>query len=420
MGALSRKQVETFARGKGVTDVDAFFGALDKGNLWDFARRLLDLDWLVGFWRAHGGLGRLADMLALSLRKRLLETDPQRARKDPINVERGLEALERIGAALVLQGLSDVAVPDSSLDLTESRRALVLAEILPDWSGVDRTRLIGRAVFDPASAGLARLHNDNQGGVRSYLTARWLKRMIDANRPKSVVRDLLFATTYGVRLVIPSMRQTAAWLSLWSADVAREVIARDPGLLMDAGDPSSLSLAIREQVLKMVVKQVVGDEEFDIPDRDSLKRFALPDMAPCIRDLWTAHGGSPAVRELLLLMIWLGELASCADLAVAASFGTHTDRHSQVFSGRALTAVASDADKRRYAEYVRNHSGTLRSVVVWDAVEALFPMILSVDEFLLILKSIDVIDRSGGLGLDYLGPNLVDRLDSVTHVEQLV
>lgn len=420
MGALSRNQVETFTRGKGVTDVDKFFGALDKGNLWDFARRPLDLDWLVGFWRAHGDLRPLADMLALSLRGRLLETDPQRARKDPINSERGLEALERIGAALVLQGLSDVAVPDSSLDLTESRRALGLAEILPDWSGVDRTRLIGRAVFDPASAGLARLHNDNQGGVRSYLTARWLKRMTAANCPKSVVRDLLFATTYGVPLVIPSMRQTAAWLSLWSADVAREVIARDPRLLMDAGDPSSLSLAIREQVLKVVAEQVVGDEEFDIPDRDSLKRFALPDMAPCIRDLWTAGGGSPAVRELLLLMIWLGELTSCADLAVAASFGTHADRYSQVFSGRALMAVASDADKRRYAEYVRDHSGTVRSVVVWDAVEALFPMILSVDDFLLILKSVDGIDRSGGLGLDYLGPKLVDRLDSVAHTERLV
>jgi hypothetical protein len=216
------------------------------------------------------------------------------------------------------------------------------------------------------------------------------------------------------------MRQTAAWLSLLDVDVAREVISRDPRLLMDAGDPSSLSLAIREQALKAIAEQAAGSEEFDIPDRDSLKRFALADMAPCIRDLWTSHGGSPAVRELLLLMIWLGELTSCADLAVAASFGAHTDRYSQVFSGRALMAAASESDKRRYAEYIRDHCGNVLIVLVWDAAEAMFPTILSVDEFLLILESIDVNDQRDSLGLEYRGPKLIDKLDSITQIERLL
>ena len=100
------------------------------------------------------------------------------------------------------------------LDLAGRRPGLDLAEILPDWSGEDRTRLINRAVFDPASAGFARLHNDNEGSVRSFLAARWLKRLTDENCPKAEVDALLFATTYRVPLVIPSMRQTAAWLSL--------------------------------------------------------------------------------------------------------------------------------------------------------------------------------------------------------------
>jgi hypothetical protein len=420
MGALDRGQIDAFARGKGVANVDVFFLELDKVNLWDFARRPLDLDWLVGYWRTHGALGSLADMLDLSLRQRLLEPDPQRARTDPIDADRAMAALERIGAALVLQRLQDVTVPDSGLDLAAGRPALNLAEILPDWSGEHQTRLINRAAFDPASAGFARLHNDNQGIVRSFLTARWLKGLTKANCPKAVVDDLLFATTYDVPLVIPSMRQTAAWLSLWDPHVAREVIARDPRLLMDAGDPASLRQSVREQVLKAVVAQVIDDEEVDIPDRDSLKRFALPDMAPCLRELWAAHDDSPAVRELLLLMIWLGELTSCADLACEASFGTYSDRYSQVFSGRALMATASGAEKRRYAVYVRDNAGEVPSVLVWDAVEALFPTILSVDDFLLILKSVDVTDRSGGLDLDLLGPRLAQRLGSAAQSERLI
>ena len=51
MAALDRGQVEAFARGKGVANVDAFFLELDKANLWDLARRPLDLDWLVGYWQ---------------------------------------------------------------------------------------------------------------------------------------------------------------------------------------------------------------------------------------------------------------------------------------------------------------------------------------------------------------------------------
>lgn len=420
MAALDRRRVEAFANGKGVANIDAFFNSLDRFNLWAFARRPLDLGWLVEFWSTHGTFGPLEKILDLSLQQRLLEPDLQRARKDPIDSDRANKALERIGAALVLQDLRDIAVPDSGLDLGAGRPALELAEILPDWSGEHRARLISRAAFDPASAGLARLHNDNQGAVRSFLAARWLKRLMEANSSMSVVMDLLFATTYGVPLVIPSMRQTAAWLSLWSSHIAHEIVERDPRLLMDAGDPGSLKLAVRDQALKAVLRQVVDDDEFDIPDRDSLKRFALPDMVPSIRDLWLEHGGSAAAREVLLLMISLGELDSCADLAVSASFGRHSDRYTQVFSGRALMAVASNMEKRRYAEYVRDHAGTILSVLVWDAVDTLFPTVLSIDDLLAVIKSVDLTDSSDGLGIGYVGPKLAERLDSATQTERLL
>ena len=420
MATLDRSQVEVFARGMGVTDVDAFFAALSQSNLWDFARRPLDLDWLVAYWRTHDGLGALTEMLDLSLRQRLTEPDPERMRTDPIDTERAIGALERIGAALVLQGLRDIIVPDGALDLADTRPALHLGKILPDWSGDHRTRLISRAVFDPASAGLARLHNDNDGSVRGFLTARWLQRLMSAGRARSMVADLLFRDIYGTALVIPSMRQTAAWLSLWSPAISLEIIRRDPRLLMDAGDPASLSLDIREAVLRAVIVKAIDDETFDIPDRDSLRRFALPDMAPCLRALWRQHGASPAVREVLLLMIWLGEIHSCGDLAVGAAFGAHADRYTQIFAGRALMAAGDDADKHRYARYVRDNAGSLLSEIVWDAIETLFPEILSVEDLIAILKVIDVTYRGGGLGLDYHGPKLVERLGSVAQTESLL
>jgi hypothetical protein len=136
MGALDPGQVETFARGKGVGNVDALFlRELDNANLWHFARRPLDLEWLVEHWQASGAFGSLAAMLELSLQKRLVEPDLQRAPSDPIDADRAMAALERIGAALVF----------------ERRRTSLCQTVISTWSAVgagsigrDPARLVGR------------------------------------------------------------------------------------------------------------------------------------------------------------------------------------------------------------------------------------------------------------------------------------
>ena len=303
MAGLDREQVKGFASGKGIADVPAFCRAMDKSNLWSLARRPHDLDWLVQYWGKRKEFGPLAVMLELGLKGRLVESDPRRGRNDPIDATRAMEALERIGAGLVLQRVRDIAIPEASLDLSDRRSGLDLAAILPDWTGQHRARLITRGVFTPASAGLTRLHNDNEGVVRGFLAARWLKRLITANCPNAAVTDILFATIYDEHLVIPSMRQTAAWLSLWSSATAQEVISCDPQLLMDAGDPASLPLSVRKQALRAVVERIKQDTELRRPNRDSLQRFAMPDMVPCVRSIWNEHGDAPAVRQLLLFMI---------------------------------------------------------------------------------------------------------------------
>lgn len=419
MAALTPEQVEIFARAKGVKDTAVFSAALGKSDLWFLARRPLDLDWLVGYWRKNGKFGPLAEMLQLSVQERLQE-DPRKARHDPLAVDRGMNALERIGASLLLGRLTDIVIPDSSISLVSEAPGLDLAEVLPDWSGEDRAHLLSRAVFDPASAGRARLHNDNEGNVRSFLAAQWLRRLVVGGCPQSAVTRLLFSKKYGVALVKPTMRVTAAWLSLWDDSVARGVVEREPLLLMDAGDPGSLSRAVREKVLRCVAERVATDSDFEIPAHDSLKRFSAGDIAPCVLELWGRYRESAAVRKLLLLIIWLGQLRECAGIALSASYGVYADRSTRVFSGRALMATATDEEKRRYAEYVCRSCASLPGVVVWDAVEALFPRLLTVDDLLSILAVPSSTKRDDGVGFDYLGPIMVERLESMSDVERLL
>jgi hypothetical protein len=134
--------------------------------------------------------------------------------------------------------------------------------------------------------------------------------------------DMLFANSYGLDVVKPSMRETTAWLSISNEDVAREATRRDPALLLDAGDPASLSTELRGNVLKRLVEQMTSDgPELPILDPDSVKRFSRSDIANVIRTLWTSHQAHSEVRLLLLRLVMLGELKDCGALAADAALG---------------------------------------------------------------------------------------------------
>jgi len=213
MAGLDKERVRRFAAAKAVPNLDSFLSQVEDANLWQFARRPLDLDWLVQFWLTHRRLGSLAEMLQECLVERLNESNLDRARLDDLDAKRALSAVERIAGAMIFGRRETIAIPDTEISVSDKIGALEIVDVLPDWSAKDQERLLSRAVFDPATFGRARLHNDNQGVVRCYLTASWLRRLRRSNLSQRRLFDLLFADQYGIQLVRPSMQQTAAWMA---------------------------------------------------------------------------------------------------------------------------------------------------------------------------------------------------------------
>jgi hypothetical protein len=421
LASLDGARVRMFAQAKGASNLDALMAEIDASNLWRFARRPLDLDWLVQFWKTNGRLGSLAEMLATSLRERLHESDPVRARRDAINISWAEKAMERVGAALVFGRTTTLCIPDSEIVLSGPNPAFDLRDVLPDWSGSARARLLARPVFDPATFGRVRLHNDNEGVVRAYLAARWLHRLRSENLSRTGLFNLLFAEVYGTQLVKPSLQEAAAWLAIWDPDVAREVIHREPYLLLTAGDPASLPPDVRASALARVVERMVAnDEHLPLLDYDSVKRFARPDIGPVIRQLWPVHKNHEQARDLLLRLIWLGEVHECANLAAEAAAVQSGSRHDQVIAGRAFIATADDAKKAAYVARIMRDCASRPPTVVWDAVETLFPSILGIDDLLTILSRVDVTDRDGGIGFQWQSPGLISRVDAPADLERLL
>lgn len=421
MAPLDTDKVRTYAAAKNVAELDSLINAIEVANLWDFARRPLDLDWIVRYWRDHRRLGSFTQMIEASLRERVREVDPDRARRDPLDAERAQRGLERIGAALVFGRQTTIAIPDKDAPIDDTQPKVTIDDVLPDWPSKDRMQLLTRPTFDPATLGRARLHNDNEGVVRAYLAARWLHRLRQANLPRRRLHDFLFSRIYGVELIKPSMLETAAWLSLWDESVASEVIRRAPFLLFTAGDPASLAQATRQAVLTALIARMRRDEEIPRLDLASLARFAQPDIAPALRAIWETDKVNAEIRRFVLRLIWLGKLDECADIAEAATFSQFPDLYTAINAGRALLATGDDRQRTNYIKHIKQNCASIPSAVVWEAVEDLFPRLVSIDELLAILAVVRLGDgEGGGFNLDWHGAELVAKLTSATDLTKLI
>jgi hypothetical protein len=423
LSPMSPTQVEIYAQARGVTDVASFVEAVEAGNLGTFVRRPMDLDWLVAYWSREGQFARFETMLEANLRQRLKEPDNHRRRGERFSEETGLRALERIGAALVLGRADEIVIPDRDASQSQSARALALDQILPDWDHAQQVELLNRPVFDPAREGHVRLHNDNGGEVRAYLAARWLHRLYakgDGHLSVAAMMRLLFSTSYDVPLVKPSMRATAAWLSLWVPAVRERVLAVDPRLLMDAGDAAGLPRSAREQALERWTEEAKDAQHIGLPDRRALARFAQFDLAAKVRTLWKLHEGEPAARSFLLFAIQAGKLVDCADLAESAATCDGIDEDGRTYGTLALLDVGNDEALGRLARYVHANANGTSASIVWRVVEALYPRYITDDELLDIMRDTYKADNRQIERFEYVAPTLANTLDQPDRIEYVL
>ena len=421
MAPLDPDRVREYATAKNAPELDALINAIESANMWDFVRRPLDLNWIVGYWRIHRHLGSLTEMIEASLRERVKENDTDRGRHDTLAGERAFHGLERIGAALVFGKQATIAIPDKDAPIQDMGTAIVIDDVLPDWSPEDRVQLLTRPAFDPATFSRARLHNDNEGVVRAYLAARWLCRLRRVNLSQHSLDELLFSQTYGINLVKPSMQETATWLCLWNESVATEVIQRAPFLLFSGGDPASLPLQTRQDALEAQIERMRLGEEIPMLDTDSLRRFAQPDIAPVLRTIWDTNKKHLEISQFVLRLISLGKLHGCADIAYASSLGEYQDIYTATVAGRALLAVGNARQKQDYADYIKKNYKSISPAIVWHAVDDLFPQLIGIDNLLTILATIQLGDgERGGFNLEWHGDKLSARLKSAADLTRLI
>jgi hypothetical protein len=219
-----------------------------------------------------------------------------------------------------------------------------------------------------------------------------------------------------MQLVIPSMQAIAAWLALWDDDIRREMMAREPEILL--GDSESLPYGERAQLLRAVVK-LYGDGGWRGLDihADGIQQFADPILARVVRELWDTKPTSPDVTELLLEIIWRGSIEECSDIAYAAAFDASQPATQRVFAIRALAVCGRNDSLHELRDGILREPGKWPEQVVDAIAKDLFPTALSVADLITLIQTRDRPKRSTS-GFSWTMRVIVEEIDSLYHSQR--
>lgn len=388
---LSPEQCRRLAQEAGVEDMDGFMDGIVRMGLDDFAERPGDLLDLVEYWKSYHRFASLSDMVEHSIQKKLRERDPYRLDNAALSIQKAREGAERVAAALTLGKTFTIRTPGHSSDPHRTAGALDPAAVLTDWTDAERSALLRRGIFAPATYGRVRFHHRS---TQEYLTARWLERLLLANCPQGEVWHCIFAERYGVETVVPSLRPAAAWLALWRPSIRDEIIRREPIVLLQQGDPGSLPIPVRECLLAAYADKHAAAEITDTKmDRRAMWLFGDQALADAIRKAWHTNPHRD-FRWKLLCFIEVASIKECADLARAVACDRSADDYDRMIAVEALKACDDQEGLAEVAHLVMQTPSAWSGRLAYRLATVLFPQHLSVQDLLTLIAESKDIARS--------------------------
>jgi hypothetical protein len=388
---LNRKSFETalkkFSRDLGRAVERAFIFVSCRVTDWKIRedRQLIEAVLPADYWNGHSRFARLAEMVEYNISRKLGEADAYRPDNNALTPDQAREGAERIAAALTLGKSFTLRAPRHDPDPSLAAGALDPALILKDWSDAERNALLRRGIFAPSTYGRIRFHHRSS---QEYLTAQWLDRVLRTNCPREEIWNLIFVERYGVETLVPSLRPAAAWLALRHPDVREEILRREPLILIRHGDPGSLSLEVKEQLLLAYArKHAKAEIADDSLDHRALWLFSEPGLADAISQAWRMNVRADFHIDLLRI-IREGKICDCVDLARKESLNETVARDfHRIIAVQALRECGDTKGLVAVAKRLVKKRASASPRIASEFAKALFPKYLSVADLLAIMDA---------------------------------
>lgn len=391
---LDNDQRRLFAKERGVIELDEFCHAIWQHGLENLAERTGDLEGMVSYWQTHKKFGSLSEMTEHALKQKLTERNSHRPDNDTLNPKKAREGAEQIATALTLGKTFTLQAPDSPL----SADVLNPKNLLPEWTDAERNALLRRGIFAPASYGRVRFHHRS---TQEYLTAQWFKRLLNQGCPRQTIFDLLFTDIYAVETVVPSSKPIAAWLALSEDDIHDEILKRDPLILIQHGDPDSLPISTRCQLLHEYAKKyATGDIANDSLDHRALWMFAHDGLADTIHEVWQ-RCDLYDFRGDLIRLIREGKIAACTNLVAQIAADTNAHDYHRIVAIQALTNCKDQATLTTLAHNLIHDALTISVRLAVGFARELFPDYLTVEQLITLIADTPPPVRNSTEGFAY-------------------
>lgn len=402
---LSDVQIIEFAKVQGVEDPVALLDDLRKRNALEFARRPQDLIELCADWREHMRIRVHRDQVAANVRIKL---QPRDDRPEPaeLSVDKAIEGASRLALAMLVTRRLTIRHSAAS-EAIEGEAALDPTIILSDWNPNERKALLERPLFGFASYGRVRFHHRS---VAEYLAAERLRALRERGMPFRALKRLLFAETKGRTIVRPSKRPVAGWLALADDGIFEMLRDHEPAVLLDEGDPESLTQMQRNQALRAYVERYGqgGWRGLSVP-HIQIHRFASPELANEVSRLWDAGVENPDVRETLLYLIESGHIDECADIAHRVACDPQSSAVERVIALDVIVTL-EDSRLKDIACAVAVGDALWPNEIARGAILRMFPRDLSVEQLCQALGWVKERKRSVG-DLSWQLPRLIENAE---------
>ncbi|MGN6691872.1 MAG: hypothetical protein ACTHJU_13105 [Sphingopyxis sp.] len=402
---LGEQQVEIFAKARGVANPKPFTDAIERADAWSVATRPDDLNELVEYWEKHQRIGNRLELMQSSIARRLAERDQNRDEALPLSIVDAMMGARSVAAAATLAQESTIRVPDGS----ENTKGIAVAAVLPGWDSKKTAALLSRPIFDEAIYQTVRFHHRT---VREYLTAEWLKGLLDRETSRRKIEALIFRNQYGQEVIVPTMRPVLVWLILLDDKIRERALAISPELIFEGGEPKALPLATRQKILRDVCETMATDvTRSSTSDYRAIQRFADKDIAEDVKNLLAKYASNNELLWFLLRMVWQGELAEALPEAKKFALNSKAARFVRIAAFRAVRAVGSDSDQLEVRKQFLDEASALNREWFAELLEDLPPTKPSVEWVLACIAKLKSRDRNTIDGLPQALDTFVAKLE---------
>ncbi|AUQ68390.1 hypothetical protein [Phaeobacter inhibens] len=314
LAPLASGDIEKLAVSRDVEPTD-FIHAVNAHLSTALIQQPLDANLFLGVWEKAIDEGRSPDDVFKSRLQVMRDLVAWRLfgrseNKDRLNIDihRARKAAAKLAAFVVLSGKQDFSVlPLAAGDAMNA--ASILSTDVESWTPTEVRQLLACGLFQPSVGGRIRFGHRE---IRDFLAAEHFDESLRARAHSEETIAPLFAEGLGRRSIPQSTEHVMGWLAALNSSAKTVVASLRPALLIETGDPKSLSVGDKEIALRSQARlydnlRYRGEWFY----HDDVKRFTHPDLWPVVDELLD-QSSSPELTDFLIKVARFGKMLPLA------------------------------------------------------------------------------------------------------------